>query len=450
MKGEKLFELIGSIDENLLEQETAEEKRVPLLKIALPAAACIALAVFAGIMIIKNKPQQTKEAAVLPTEPAVRMTEPAALPTAAVPTAVPTGMEGETMQDPEGEACWIAFFKHDGAIYIYQDVLRPDADCVGEYLGESRFAADFKKTMADYTELTGSFAGPVYTVAGADPRLLLCSRQANGTVILFVNSNDNAVYRFGRDILEDRLHISENTEDLIMCIGDTDSGKFYRAGAEHSAAVQELIGLLDGGEVFIRSGAKYPLHRAALFFAAENGSIIDLRVYDDFVSLCSHKTSGGGMICIRVDGEALSEFIALLTSEGKPVGNPRFTGTTLNDCRADERFGLFVPAAVPEGYTLVYASIICELNVQQGTAPGTARIEYELHDAEGHYIHVDIDPGAEGGHTDPTLEEVQAAYAALTDRYEVTVLRSGVKITVTGHFGTPPEDVYTVVSSIGE
>ena len=164
MNGEKLFELIGSIDENLLEQAPGEKKRVSLLKIALPAAACIALAALAAVLIFNNKPEQTKEA-VLPTA------EPSALPTAAVPIAVPTGMEGETMQDPEGDACWIAFFRHDGATYIEHDVLRPDADCVGEYLGESRFAADMKKKNEDYAELTGSFTGPVCTVAGAGDSL---------------------------------------------------------------------------------------------------------------------------------------------------------------------------------------------------------------------------------------------------------------------------------------
>lgn|GEM_PF-6429839 len=441
MNGEKLFELIGSIDENLLEQAAAEKKRTSLFKLALPAAACIALAVLAAGLIFGNKPEQTKEA-IIPTA------GPAAQPTAAVPTAVPTGTEGEALQNAEGDACWIAFFKHNGAIYIEHDVLRPDADCVGEYLGESRFAADFKKTGSDYTELTGSFAGPVCTVAGADPRLLLCSRQENGTVMLFVNETDTADYRFGRDILEDRLHLSENTTELILRVRDADSQSWFRAGTDHEAAVRELIGLLDVGEVFINTEALSC--RAALFFKAENGLLIDILVYDEFVWLYGHSTDGEDMICIRADGEKLSEFIELLTAEGTPAADPCFTGTTLGDCRADERFGLYVPAAVPEGYTLVYASIICDLAVQQDTVPVTKRIEYELRDADGHYIHVDIDPGDEGSHTEPTLEDVQAAWRALRDRYTVTVLRSGVKIDVTGHFGAPPEDVYTVVSSIGE
>ncbi len=440
MNGKKLFELIGSIDENLLEQDAGEKKRVSLLKIALPAAACIALAALAAVLIFNKKPEQIKDA-VIPT------TEPSALPTAAVPTAVPTGMEGETMQDPEGDACWIAFFRHDGAIYIEHDVLRRDADCVGDYLGESRCTADLKKKNEDYTELTGSFAGPVYTVDGVDPRLLLCSRQENGTVMLFVNETDTADYRFGRDILEDRLHLSENTAELILRVRDADSQSFFRAGAEHTA-VRELIALLDGGEVFINTEL-LPL-RAALFFKAENGLLINILVYDECVWLYGHSTDGEDMICIRADGEKLSEFIERLTAEGTPAADPCFTGTTLGDCRADERFGLFVPAAVPEGYTLVYASIICDRAVQQDTVPVTKHIEYELRDADGHYIHVDIDPGDEGSHTEPTLEDVQAAWRALRDRYTVTVLRSGVKIDVTGHFDTPPEDVFAIISSIGE
>ena len=443
MNGEKLFELIGSIDENLLEQDAAEKKRTSLFRFALPAAACIALAALAAGLIFGNKPEQTKEAAVPPAGSAVQTT-------AAVPTAVPTGTEGEALQNAEGDACWISFFKHNGAIYTCQNVLRPDADCVGDYLGESRCTADLKKKNEDYAELTGSFAGPVYTVDGVDPRLLLCSRQENGTVMIFVNRTDTADYRFGRDILEDRLHLSENAAELTLQAGNADSDRFFRSGTVHESAVRELIGLLDGGEVFIRSGDEILPCRATLFFKAKNGFLIDLRVYDGFVSLCRHSTDGEDMICIRADGEKLSEFIALLEAEGTPAADPCFTGTTLGDCRADGRFGKYVPAAVPKGYTLVYASIICDLNVQQGTVSGTERIVYEIRDAAGHYIHVDIDPGAENGHTEPTLEDVQAAYTAWPDRYDVAVLRNGAKITVTGHFDTPPEDVYTVVSSIGE
>lgn len=440
MNGKKLFELIGSIDENLLEQAPAEKKRASLFRFALPAAACIALAVFAGVLLIKNKPWNAAKPKGDPS--AANATDASAQPTALIQTAVPSGLEGD--------ACWISFFKHNGAIYTCQNVLRPDADCVGDYLGESRCTADLKKKNEDYTELTGSFAGPVYTVDGVDPRLLLCSRQENGTVMLFVNRTDTADYRFGSDILEDRLHLSENAAELTLQAGNADSDRFFRAGTVHESAVRELIGLLDGGEVFIRSGDEILPCRATLFFKAKNGFLIDLRVYDGFVSLCRHSTNGRDMISIRADNERLSEFINLLMAEGTPTQDPCFAGTTLDDCRADGRFGKYVPAAVPKGYTLVYASIIRDLNVQQGTVSGTERIVYEIRDAAGHYIHVDIDPGAENGHTEPTLEDVQAAYTAWPDRYEVTVLRNGVKITVTGHFGTPPEDVYTVVSSVGE
>lgn len=439
MNGKKLFELIGSIDENLLEQAPAEKSHVSHLRYALPAA-CMALAVFAGVLLIKNKPWNAAKPKGDPS--AANATDASAQPTALIQTAVPSGLEGD--------ACWISFFKHNGAIYTCQNVLRPDADCVGDYLGESRCTADLKKKNEDYTELTGSFAGPVYTVDGVDTRLLLCSRQENGTVMIFVNETDTADYRFGRDILEDRLHLSENAAELTLQAGNADSDRFFRAGTVHESAVRELIGLLDGGEVFIRSGDEILPCRATLFFKAKNGSLIDLRVYDGFVRLCNHSTNGQDMICIRADGEKLSEFIALLEAEGEPAANPCFTGTTLSDCRADERFGKYVPAAVPKGYTLVYTSIIRDLNVQQGTVSVTKHIEYELRDADGHYIHVDIDRGAEGGYSEPTLEDVQAAWRALRDRYTVTVLRSGVKIDVTGHFDTPPEDVYTVVSSIGE
>ncbi len=176
--------------------------------------------------------------------------------------------------------------------------------------------------------------------------------------------------------------------------------------------------------------------------------MIELRLCDGFAQLVGH-SSGSSAVCIRADGAKLRGFVELIKNAGIPAEDPLAAPTTLEDCRRDPRLGAFVPAAVPDGYELVYA-VIERMLGGDGSILGTDRIEFEIKNADGFYIHAEIDPAAEGASVSPTLEDVRSALDKNPENYSVTAVRAGARVTVSGIFGCPAEDVYAVLSSIGE
>ena len=177
------------------------------------------------------------------------------------------------------------------------------------------------------------------------------------------------------------------------------------------------------------------------------GPVYEVKGMDPSVSLCIRHENGVIQVFINrdLDPQLKGEQLNGLFSKWR-----EFTGYTLEDCFGDELLGAYVPRSVPNGYSLVYADIYREIDVETGRVVGTDRIEYEIKNSRGHYIRVVVRPGPAGQNEDVTMERVRAARDLCPDNYGVVLKADGASIEVTGCFGAKAEAVFEVIASVGK
>ena len=109
----------------------------------------------------------------------------------------------------------LAFFIYQGnsyQAYSFSD----NADIVGEKLGTVKGNITCGSSQWEYTELAGNVSGDFYEVKGSDPSFLLCMKNQWGgavSVQLYMCSTGWA-FKYGAELFEDKLHISENYSGL--------------------------------------------------------------------------------------------------------------------------------------------------------------------------------------------------------------------------------------------
>ena len=445
MKSENIFEAFGAVDDALIEQALPKEKSRAPRWLAPAAAACllgaIAVSVMAANGVFGSRGKDT-DAMDQPAHTAEAVIE------TANPTAKPTSKPREETSAPEMDVEWIPFFVHDGCMYQGYQLLPYTAGCIGEYLGDSVFAAEYNKAIKDYAELTGSASGPVYTVKGVDPEIMLCMREQNGAIHLYVNG-DKHDFADGGALYEGLLHISECTAGVKYIPYEAFLGsreEYYLLRPGHEAQAEEFIALLNEGEfTSVAYDAELAGQKAdGILFTREDGFVIHLIAYKNGLIRLMDHDNGVTHYAVKVDPEKLAAFLELLHEESDPCEGPYAQPETLEDCAADERFGSVIPSEVPEGFTLVYASICRNIDPKTGAILGTERIEFEHKDAGGRYLCASITP----------LNGVSVADQGVIGRSEgrcyTALVRGDIYIRLDGNFGVPDELFREYMACFGE
>ena len=340
MKDHELLDAIGYIDPKYVggSNETGEQKarpikkRVGIIAAGLGTAAVIAAAVFLalkpgltndGMTALKAADKETT-AAISETDRTENLsTEPPAEGKIIIPAVeLPETGASEVSYD------MIGTLVYRGGVYLQAEMyVGGDADrlepIIGDYLGHAVGTIDEWSTQEEYSkELASTYTGEVYTVKGYDPEFRVCimsecegeDHEAESWIIFMERLNGISV-SFGRDVFEDRLHLSGhistveyqahddwnyNKGNICECGVDPDVWERFMQEID-SAEFEEII--WTNGSSFYEAHANSSIYdtpnQAHLFLRMDDGTTAGLRLieggyvrYDAFGFYCFVKIPG--------------------------------------------------------------------------------------------------------------------------------------------------------------
>ncbi|MGM9606386.1 MAG: hypothetical protein ACI3XJ_02665 [Oscillospiraceae bacterium] len=314
MKSKRILDALGQVDENYIEEAAPEAtpkgKKYRWVKWGA-LAACLCLVLCGAVFFVnRDAPSSVADANA---DTGITVSEDGvAIPPANVTLAVPDDVE----------MCWAyAFFIYQGRCYKGYETVYDDADLIGEYLGTAAGMLDVWTPKEGYVELAGNISGDFYSVKGYDPGFMLCMRESNGAIQIFINDNDLTL-KYGADLFEDRFHLSGNFEEVryqtrASWYNSTD--EIFTLEREAEPVVDDFVAALNQGE-FMRT-ADIPLDEG-------QHSIYDKEIYhvtfckNDGMTITLRLLEGGyvhfgtyfGGTCVKVDEKAFNTLIALFDS----------------------------------------------------------------------------------------------------------------------------------------
>lgn len=225
--------------------------------------------------------------------------------------------ESLRLDDPTlAEGDMLAFFIYQGNHYQAYSFI-DNADIVGEKLGTAKGGIGCGSSESEYVELAGNVRGDFYEVKGYDPSFMLCMKDEWEGVVsvqLYMRSTGWA-FKYGSELFEDRLHISENYSALRY--EERDSwyyGMHNAIGLEgNDELIEKFIADLDSAEF---------IPRESVSLEEKYESIFDTKLYHlylemkDGFSVNFHFLQGGyvvfdGMtdICVKISEEMYREML---------------------------------------------------------------------------------------------------------------------------------------------
>ncbi len=279
------------------------------------------------------------------------------------------------------EADMIGFFIYEGRCYVHYEHIYEDVDIVGEYLGTSTGLIDEWTPKEGYVDYAGSIQGDFYSVKGYDPEFMLCTKDARGVICTYI-CNNGITLKYGRELYEDRLHMSEKMAGVQYESRKSwyeGLGEVYDLGGVPDT-VQAFIKELDSRE-FILCGDVTTLEGWSnmaeaevyhMYFTMEDGTTIQLSLNENGYV----RFDGLLDVCVKIPDDVYGELIRLFDARtGTTVMNRMdSTGTTLEDCLEDPQLGSFLPAYIPEEMNLKRAEIYYYLEQATGKETGTKEI----------------------------------------------------------------------------
>lgn len=279
MKQEQLLDALAAVDDEILEEVNARRQQKKPRRLGKWAALAACLLVAAGIFLWRAMPEAGQEQ-----------------------TGLLQGEDGVTIPPMEislaaGQtADMVGFFIYQGHCYVQNEWIYGGDALVGEYLGTATGLIDEWTPREGYVELAGSVRGDFYTVNGYDPSFMLCMPFDDGQVSTYV-CNTGITLKYGRELFEDRLHLSEYFTSVSWETRDSwfaSRGEVHPLTGEEEALAAFLQALNEGefqisSEVSRKEGQTdlTDLEEYHLYFAMENGTTVHLRLYQ------------GGYVCYQ-------------------------------------------------------------------------------------------------------------------------------------------------------
>lgn len=382
MSKDKVIDSMGRIDDDIIQEVEVLRRRKRRAKgkalwTRLGAvAACICLIVGSmAIWRMLTVPTEENASELLASEEGV--------------TIPPMGVSLSS----NAEADMIGFFIYEGRCYVQYERIYEDTDIVEEYLGTATGLIDEWTLKEGYVDFAGSVRGDFYSVKGYDPSFMLCMKDARGVVSTYI-CNNGITIKYGKELYEDRLHLSENMEgvqyesrpswyeglgELYELSADVKSEESSASG-EWNGILQEFINQLNLAEfmpctaVPLEEGQSHMVDMEIyhLYFTMKDGTTIHLRLYENGYV----RFQGMIAICVQVPAEYYDPLIALLEKRaGTPIeSKEESTGITYEACVSNPELGSYVPAYIPENMELEGAEIFYYLDQATGNETGTKEI----------------------------------------------------------------------------
>ena len=184
--------------------------------------------------------------------------------------------DGDSKNENDGiSSKMIGFFIYEGRCYVQYREIYEDVDLIDKHLGTVTGLIDEWTPEDEYVDFAGSAQGDFYSVKGYDPSFMLCMREPDGAINLFI-CNNGITLKYGSELFEDRLHLAGNYSKVVFESYDSwNYGKeelFRLEGKDET--VSRFVECLDEAE-----------------FIPENS----VSFYDEIKSRCMSQTAGGGI-----------------------------------------------------------------------------------------------------------------------------------------------------------
>lgn len=314
MNEHELLDAVGGIDERYVNKAAAADgaaKRTApsARRWGTLAAACLCIVIAGAVAIPKwldrapageTDQQPGNETSVEKEQDG----EPASVPAQPDSTEPAAGLFIPGIELPEtggAELDMLALVVYKGRIYLQADVYSEEEaeqfwPLVGEHLGTATGTIDEWSSQDDYAEeFASSCSGEVYTVKGYDEDFRICCisewEDEEGNTISWINVLDclnGITVEKGRDVFEDRLHLTERLEAVKwQAHNDWD----YALGNMQDAAFapgdwETFMEALDNGEFqYMWDPNASPTiydtdHQAHLFLQMDDGTRVRLRLIE--------------------------------------------------------------------------------------------------------------------------------------------------------------------------
>lgn len=301
MNREDLFKSISGVDEEILERSETDAKKKKTVWVKWGAlAACLCLVVAGGIWKISNLPTKGE-----PSSDYSVSEEGITIPA----LEVSLSKEAAAMSD------MIGFFIYEGRCYVYYENFSEAEEVVGEYLGTVTGMIDEWTPEEGYVDFAGSIGGDFYSVKGYDPEFMLCTKAGNGIVSMYI-CNNGITLKYGKELYEDRLQLSENIADVQYESRDSwfySKEEVYELDKEE-AYIREFIEKLDAGEfllcqdVEVQEGLQHMVDSEVyhLFFYKKDGTKIHLRLHENGYV----RFQGLWDVCVKIPAETYDKLLA--------------------------------------------------------------------------------------------------------------------------------------------
>ena len=387
MRGEEFLEKMELIDPAFVETaEVIPQKRnIVWIKWAA-AAACLCLAIVGGVVLGRQNLSIDSEFSSIVPEPNSKAESSAFPPLGSRPenegVTIP---KSEFSLAPNPTADMIGFFYYEGRCYVQQfEPIYDGADLIGAHLGTAIGRIDEWTPEDGYVDFAGSVWGNIYAVKGYDPSFMLCMRDPTGIVRPFICDN-GITLTYGSELFEDRLHLSGRFTAVQYVSSDSQSGLYELNG--DGDTVENFIAELDSArfvlsdDVPLPEGATYlgatELYR--LYFRMEDGTTVSLRLHENgYVCL-----EGMWEVCLQVPEESYQALLHILDSHtDSTAADPPKTVPTLEDCLNDPELGDYLPAYVPDNFTVEGFHIQYYPNEETSNLHGTKEISMDYADAD--------------------------------------------------------------------
>ncbi|MBR4026388.1 MAG: hypothetical protein IKJ01_02360 [Lachnospiraceae bacterium] len=211
----------------------------------------------------------------------------------------------------------LAFFIYEGRSYIAYEWIENGEDLVGEYIGTSTGLIDEWTTQDGYVDFAGSIGGDFYSVKGFDTSFMLCMKMENGTIETFINDNGIRLQQ-GSDLLEERLHLSENYTKVAYLSQDDwnySKRKPITISSKYNEVIERFIEVFNKAEFMMtedipsedRSDVFLNKQRYHLYFTMKNGMTFHFRFFEGGY-VCFN-----GVIdaCVQIEEAVFNELVAI-------------------------------------------------------------------------------------------------------------------------------------------
>lgn len=447
----KLYNGITNISEEIIEEaQTAKPRRkLPIWARWAAAAACVCL-VAVGVFVWKQPSESFADANA--NDSGINVSEDGVtIPPLNVTLSMP----------PDVEACWAyAFFIYQGRCYVSYDGIYKDVDIIGKHLGTATGMLDVWTPKEGYVDFAGNIEGDFYSVRGYDPSFMLCMKYEDGSISTFL-CNNGITLKTGYDLYEERLHLSENYAAVqyeTRASWYNSADEVYQLNEPKGEAVTAFVEALNTAEFMptadipLEEGETSVVNREIyhLYFLMENGISVHLRLYKGGYV----RFEGLWDVCVQIPDEQFDAMVALLSDpDAGALAEQHDDSPSLEDCRNDASFGMFVPAYIPDEMDFESAQIRYFLGSATGNEIGTKEINLDYSgefDLSDYYITIAwADDYGENGWAGPMLDHSELSKAALAE-YVQTESASGRPLSQSQiHVGVWYGDVSVALSGYG-